>query len=315
MKYFLQNEAGDGTEAGAAGDVAPVNTALTQTPAADPVVDPVVDPAAEAPAAEAPVADPVADVDWRVAMAGGDEKKMNQLKRFTDVGKLSEAYFNAQEKIRAGETSNGLPDNPTEEQLTAYREANNVPSTAEDYSLSLDEGLVLGDVDERIMKGVYDIAHKHNVSNDVISDLTNTMLKGREFESQAVTKQDGLDMQQSTSMLRDTWGQDYETNVGLVQGVLGGLPESVRDDFANARMSDGTAVFNSPEMMNFFAEAARAINPAATLVPAGNGNPTQAVIGRIAELEGKMGTNEWYKDTSSQKELQELYTARERLTR
>jgi Tfp pilus tip-associated adhesin PilY1 len=248
-------------------------------------------------------------------MAGGDEKKMNQLKRFTDVGKLSEAYFNAQEKIRAGETSNGLPDNPTDEQLTAYREANNVPATAADYALSLDEGLVLGEMDEGIMKGVYDVAHQNNVSNEAVSQMTNAMLKGRELESQMLTKQDGLDVQNSNAMLRDNWGQDYEMNVGLVQGVLGSLPESVRDDFASARLADGTAVFNSPEMMNFFAEAARAINPAATVVPAGTGNPTQAVTGRIAELEGKMSGDGWHKDSASQKELLNLYDARERLSK
>ena len=237
------------------------------------------------------------------------------LKRITDFDKFTESYFNAQDKIRAGEISNGLPDNPTDEQLAAYREANNVPSTPKEYALALEGGLVLGEIDERIMSGVYDIAHKHNVSNDVISDLTNAMLKGREFESQAMVKQDGLDMQQSTSMLRDTWGQDYETNIGLVQGVLSGLPESVRDGFANARLSDGTAVFNSPEMMNFFAEAARAINPAATVVPAGNGNPVQAINGRIADLEAKMSTPEWFKDASSQKELLNLYTARDKMAK
>ena len=165
------------------------------------------------------------------------------------------------------------------------------------------------------MKGVYEIAHKNNVSNDTISELTNAMLKGRELESQSLVKQDGLDMQQSTSMLKANWGQDYEMNIGLVQGVLQSLPETVRDSFANARLADGTAVFNSPEMMNFFADAARAINPAATVVPAGNGNPAQAVVSRIAELEAKMGSDTWHKDANSQQELLRLYDARERMNK
>jgi len=323
------NQASDGTEGGAGGDVEPVTTPLTEAPVAE---APAEAPAAEAPAAEAPVteAPPAAEAptdteikswnkeapdDWREQLANGDEKKLNMLKRITDFDKFTESYFNAQDKIRAGETSNGLPDNPTEEQISAYREANNVPKSAEEYALALEEGLVLGEHDERIMKDVYEVAHKNNVSNDTISELTNAMLKGRELESQSLIKQDGLDVQQSTSMLRDNWGQDYETNIGLVQGVLGSLPESVRDDFANARLADGTAVFNSPEMMNFFAEAARAINPAATVVPAGSGNPMQAITGRIADLEAKMGTPEWYKDAASQKELVNLYTARERMSK
>jgi hypothetical protein len=116
-------------------------------------------------------------------------------------------------------------------------------------------------------------------------------------------------------MLKANWGQDYEMNIGLVQGVLQSLPETVRDSFANARLADGTAVFNSPEMMNFFADAARAINPAATVVPAGNGNPAQAVVSRIAELEAKMGSDTWHKDANSQQELLRLYDARERMNK
>ncbi|MDC0600119.1 hypothetical protein OAO65_02295 [Flavobacteriales bacterium] len=308
MKYFYQNEAGgDDLSGGAApeadqtpetiisGDPAPAETIVTEPDAATP--------------------EEVAEVDWRTQIAGTDEKLMKQLERFTDVSKFAESYTNAQDKIRAGETSNGLPDNPTDEQLAAYREANNVPTTAEDYALALDEGLVLGDIDERIMKGVYDAAHQNNISNEAMSQVTNAMLKGREIESQAQVTQDNLDRHQSTAMLKDNWGQDYETNVGLVQGIMQSLPEAIRDDFASARMADGTAVFNSPEMMNFFADAARAINPAATVVPAGTGNPMQAVTSRIAELEGRMGEPGWHKDTAANKELMDLYTAREGLTK
>ena len=289
------NQVTEGGEGG--GSTEPVQTPLTATdpaPATDPWTKTIPD-------------------DWREQLAAGDEKKLNMLKRITDFDKFTESYFNAQDKIRAGEVSNGLPDNPTEEQIAAYREANGIPKSAEEYSLTLEDGLVLGDLDEKVMGAVYEAAHKNNISNEAISDLTNAMLKGREYEAQALIKQDGLDVQQSKTMLRQTWGQDYETNIGLVQGILKGLPDSVRDQFANARLSDGTAVFNSPEMMNFFAEAARAINPAATVVPAGNGNPMQAITGRIEQLEGMMGEPNWHKNASAQKELLDLYTARDKM--
>ena len=205
-----------------------------------------------------------------------------------------------------------MPENPTDEQLTAYREENGVPATAEDYSLALDEGLVLGETDESIMKGVYAVAHQNNVSNEVVSQLTNAMLKGREMEQQAVNSQDGLDTQQASSQLKEAWGADYEMNHGLVKGLINGLPETVRDDFSNARMADGRAVLNSPEMLNFFVDAARAINPAATVVPPG-GNPVQAITSRISDLEGRMGDDDWYKDTAAQKELQDLYDAQAKM--
>lgn len=290
------------------------------TPPSDPNPGPTGDPTPPAdggtPSSDEPTT-PVwsqsAPDDWRQQIAGDDEKRLKQLDRHTDFGSFVKSAFNAQDKIRSGEISNGLPDNPSDEQLAAYREANGIPATAEDYSLTLDEGLVLGESDERVMKGVYDIAHKNNVSNDVVTQLTNAMLKGQEYERQALQQQDGLDKQTADRQLREAWGQDYETNEGLVKNLINGLPESVRDNFGSARLADGTAVFNSPEMMNFLAEAARAINPAATVVPPGNGNPTQAITSRIAELESRMGTDEWYKDEAAQQELRNLYTAQEKM--
>ena len=66
--------------------------------------------------------------------------------------------------------------------------------------------------------------------------------------------------------------------------------------------------------MVFFADIARKLNPAGTVVPNSN-NPTQAISDEIAKLEGRMGEDEWYKDQESQTRLQELYTAREAMKR
>ena len=304
LQMMYQNEADEaGSDLG--GAPAPAQTIVTE-PAGD-----VTPPAADAtpPAAwfdSAPE-------DWRQQLAGEDEKRLNQLSRITDVKSFAESYFNAQDKIRSGETSNGLPDNPTDEQMNAYREANNIPATVEDYSLALDEGLVLGEADERIMGDVYKVAHENNVSNDVVSQLTNAMLKGRDQEEHAIQQQDGLDLQTADRQMRDTWGQDYEMNKNLIRGVLNGLPETVKDEFASARLANGQAVFNSPEMMNFFADAARAMNPSATVVPAGTGNPMQAIEGRKAELEARMSSPEWFKDNAAQKEYRDLLEAQERM--
>lgn len=309
---------------GDASGAAPVTSIVSTPPAAAPESTPQA-PAPEATpqvpspaptggtppvvAAEVPFPD-----DWRQKLAGGDAKRLKQLERITDIGKFAESYFNAQDKIRSGETSRGLPENPTQEQIKAYREANNIPEKAQDYSLSLDEGIVLGEDDKRIMAGVFEVAHAANVPAEVLSQLTNAMMAGRDQEEHARQQQDGLDMQTADRQMRDTWGPDYEMNKGMVRNLLNGLPESIRNEFASARLANGQAVFNSPEMLNFFADAARAINPAATVVPAGTGNPLQAIATRISELEGRMGTKEWYKDESAQKEYRDLINARMRMS-
>lgn len=104
-----------------------------------------------------------------------------------------------------------------------------------------------------------------------MSDLATEFLGTRGEAQQAAEDQrytqDNLDAQGAQQALRETWGNDYQTNLNIIQNQLEGLPESVRDDFSQARMPDGTALFNSPEFMNWFTDIGRQINPMASIVP------------------------------------------------
>lgn len=294
----------------------PAAAASTPAPAADLSTAPAAStPAPVTPAASTPV-EPwtkTAPADWREQIANGDEKKLNQLKRIKDFDTFSENYFNAQEKIRSGEIKSGLPENPTDEQVAAYRESLGVPQKPEEYNLQLEEGVVLGEADKRIMASIFPIAHKYNVPAAVLSELTNQMLKGQEGQLAEMEQQDGLDYQTAERQLRDTWRHDYDMNVNVVKGMLNSLPESVRGVFMDSRMADGRLMFNSPEVMNFFADVARTVNPAATVVPNGTGNPVQAINDRIADLEKRMGTKEWFSDLDAQDDYQKLVDARRQM--
>jgi hypothetical protein len=240
-------------------------------------------------------------------------KRLAQLDRVPDFKTLTKNYFSSQDKIREGVKPVGLVDNATDEQVAEYREANGIPLTVEDYATSIDEGLVLGDVDTRIMDEVFAVAHTENVSSDVMGKLTNAMLNARVAEEDLMLQQDGIDTQTTRTQLKDAWGSDHQTNLNMVKGLTNQLPESMREDFMNARMADGTALFNSPEFLIFMADIARKVNPAGTVVP-NSANPTQAIDDEIKTLEAKMGTDAWYKDTKSQKRLQDLYTAAENMS-
>lgn len=259
--------------------------------------------------------------DWRKQVIlstglqeGTDDfnKRMKQLERVTDISMLGKNYFEAQDKIRSGQLSSGLPENATDEQIAEWREANGVPETAEAYELSLDEGLVLGEADQEIMKDVYKAAHAHNIPTEAMSEMVNSFLRAREVEADALVQQDGVDAQMSIKSLKDAWGADYTPNINVVNGLLNNLPETVRDAFKSARLPDGKAVFNSPEVMIAFADWARKVNPTAALLPNSN-NPMQTMNDEIKALEDRMGTPEWYKDTAAQKRYQDLLNAREQL--
>lgn len=239
-------------------------------------------------------------------------KASGMLERVVDEGTLLKNYVEAQEKIRTGQISSGLPENPTPEQMTEWRGNNDVPAESKDYNVTLDEGLIIGDQDQAILDDIYRVGHEGNVPNSVMSGMVNSFLAAREAEIDSIQQDDGIHNQQTSQKLKEAWGQDYDTNINMVKGLFNGMPETMRDEFLGARMPDGRAVFNSPEAMVFFGDMARKLNPAGTVVPNSN-NPVQAIDDEIKSLEGKMKEPGWHKDVDSQSRLTALYNAQENM--
>ena len=250
--------------------------------------------------------------DWRTQLAGDDSKRLTQLERVSDMPTFVNNYFSAQDRIRKGELSTGLPDNPSDEQLTEWREANGVPSSPADYKVELSDGLVMGDEDLRILDKVLVVAHANNVSNSVMSQLASAMLEGREVEAQQMSLVDDEHKNVGTQQLKQLWGNDYAKNLNTVMNWMGQLPETIRDDVLNSRMGNGMMMTNSPEFLIWAATQAFDINPSATVVPNSN-NPMQSINTEIEELEARMGTDEWYKDRAAQERYQELINAKDKM--
>ena len=251
--------------------------------------------------------------DWQkeFAVAAGFEgedadKYVKRLSRFSDVGALTRSLIEAQDKIRSGEVSTGLPDDPTDEQLAAYREANDIPATAEGYNLSLDEGLVLGEEDQPIMAEVFKAAHASNVPASALSGMVNAMLQGRANEIAAQDTKDAQDQSDAIRALTAAWGiAGLKTNQAVINNWLKGMPEDVSEQFANARMADGTALMNNPKFLVWAAEQARSINPVLPEM-ASSDNPVAATNDRIAQLERMMGSKEWFDSPNLQAEYMRL---------
>jgi len=69
-------------------------------------------------------------------------------------------------------------------------------------------------------------------------------------------------------------------------------------------------LMNNPEFMNMMNSAARAANPAGTVVPSG-GNQVKAIAEEMAALEAQMGTKEWNTNKAGQKRWEELFNAQQ----
>lgn len=274
-------------------------------PSDPPPSDPPSDPPADPPPSDPPAA------DWRKDLAGDDEKMMKRLGRYSTQNDAIKAGLEAQDKLRTTR-STALPDNATDEQLAEYREQNGIPKTFGEYDMTLADGLVIGEDDKAMVDGYLEAMHGENASQAQITAGLNAFYNMREAEIADLEVQDNTDRGSALEALKEEWGPDYHGNKNALSAIVNQIPESVREEFTNARLADGTALMNSPEMLMFLADMSRKTNPAATVV-GNNPDPSGAIKNELATLNEWMKTQDdrYWKDDSAQARWRELTDAKD----
>lgn len=249
----------------------------------------VIEPNSQVPKGEGE--QPAFGDNWRQALAGEDDKAMSQLERFTTPKDLFKSYREAQDKIAKGQAKK-LPEDPTDAERAAWREENGIPATADSYDLTLNDGLVVGEDDQPIINQMLQAMHGADVNNDQAKAVLSTYYQLEQAQISQQQEQDETDKNTAVQQLRDEWGQDFQGNKNALTSILNTVPESAREGFKAARLADGTALMNSPEVLMWLADVSRKTNPAATVVPNAD-NPGQAINDEIKSIVSKMGTAEY----------------------
>ncbi|EMO1104596.1 hypothetical protein WDB63_003585 [Yersinia enterocolitica] len=304
----LNTDGGDGS-----GGNAPEATTDTTAPVlpAEPTTQPSTlnapDKAAPAVVAEFPE-------DWRDKLAGDDQKYRKQLERYASPQALAKAHKELQSKVSSGELLKAakLPENPTAEELTAWRKDNNVPENPADYMNDLPSGIIIGDEDKERVNSFIETMHGKNVAKDVVQAAIEWNQNKIEAERQEVYDRNSDLQEQTEEALRAEWGPEFKRNINLVNGVIATLPEAARDVFAGAKALDGTALFNNPDIMRWMVDMARKVNPVGTVV-AGATN-ISAVDSEIEQIEKVMKDNRsaYNKDAKMQERYMQLLEAKDR---
>lgn len=251
---------------------------------------------------------------WRQIIAGGDEKKLAQLNRYSTFDKFSESVWSAREQLRQGLKHQPLGENPSDEEVAEFREANGIPEAADKYELSLKDGLTLSEDDKAILKPILEAAHGQNATPAQVSAMTNAFFEQRELETQALASQDQSHIEEVSEILREDWGSDYRTNMGVMKNFVSRVPETIREAFSGARMADGRGLLNSPEFVKFAVDLERMVNPAATVVP-NTVDPGKSIDAELHEIRELMRTDRaaYDRDEAKQARYRELLDAKARL--
>lgn len=235
---------------------APV-ASLAETGAADPA--PAAEPVKEPARAEA-AAWPE---DWRDQLAGGDDKLKNLLSRYT----APDAFAKAFKELRAAydsrkpakDEAGDLPENPTDEQLAAYRKAKGVPEKPEDYEFEVPEGKELSDSEYEILMDFAKTMHGKNMPASTVKEISSWFLEYEDVIAQKRADAAYQARMDTEEKLRAEWGPDYKANVNLMSNVLQEHLGSKASDFLSAQLTDGTRIGDNEVFIRLMAELARKV--------------------------------------------------------
>lgn len=312
-KWFIRynaEEQGDGGN-GDGGD--PVIESNTDTPPADPATPPA-DPAAP-PAT--PPSDPQGEwaPDWR-AKISSDTKHLKTLERFASPKAMFESYVALRQKVDSGElrSNTPFPTEGTDEEKTAWRTSHGIPAASDAYEIKLGDGLVMGDADKPFVDDFLKTAHATNMEPEKVNAVLNWYYNRQEAILDEQEERDTAFKQQTEDQLRTEWGGEFRPNINMVKGLVSTMPAALQPLFAGARLANGDALLNHPDMARWLVHISRELNPSATLVPGGGGNIASAVEDEIAAIEKVMRTDRaaYNRDENMQQRLLKLYEAREK---
>lgn len=295
----------------------------------DPVdIDPI-DPPSDPPSD--PPADPPSDPpsywsdNWRegvVSNLGADleeeekAKLSKQLERFGSPSDIYRAFRDTKGKLD-GKLENlvpKLPENPSEEDIKAYREAMNVPMDPGKYADYVDEGVIIGEQDKPMVEDFQKAALDMNLTGDQFKGVMNWWHGLNEKVQSELADQNEKWTNETIDALRDEYGGAYKQQFQLAKGFLQGAPESVREMIENGYHADGRPLMSHPDTVRWFASVMKEVNPAITLVdPNSTMGSMESIQTRKAAIEKTMHTKDY--TPQLQKEYLELLEAEERLSK
>jgi hypothetical protein len=208
--------------------------------------------------------------DWRKELGGEDEKAQKFLGRFNDPGSFMKTALEAHGKLSERDAHKPLAADAKPEEVKAWREANGIPLEPKGYFEKLPDGLVIGKEDQAAFDRYGAIWHQFNLPPAAAHAMAKAYYEDQQNVASEEAKVDRADQQKATQELRTLWGNDYSPNMQILNSFLDGMPADVKDLFKDGTLADGTRFMNNPALVAFFAEAARQINPAAHLIPAGS---------------------------------------------
>lgn len=202
--------------------------------------------------------------NWRVQMAGGDEKVAKQLERYATPDQVGAAFLGLRQRVSSGELKIAAQrpgDGTTPEQLKAWKTEQGLPTEAGEYKFPLPDQVRLEDLPQdakdRIGKftGFF---YDADLTQSQVDRLVAGYNDVAEKEAQAQAVADAKLLDDCEDNLRAAWGGEYRPNMKATFTFLESKFGQDMDALMSARTADGRRLINIPAVAKVFHSLARA---------------------------------------------------------
>lgn len=201
--------------------------------------------------------------DWRDKLAGGDDKLKNLLSRYTAPDAFAKAFKELRvaydSRKPAKEEVPDLPENPTDEQLAAWRKAKGVPEKPEDYEFEVAEGKELSDAEHEILMDFAKTMHGKNMPASTVKEISSWFLEYEDVIAQKNADRAYQARMDTEEKLRAEWGPDYKANVNLMSNVLQEHLGTKSGEFLSMQLVDGSRIGDNEVFIRLMADLARKV--------------------------------------------------------
>lgn len=229
--------------------------------------------------------------DWREALAGGDEKRLAELKRYASMDAWAKSQFGLRQKLSSGEYVRKPAANASEEEKAKWREDMNIPKSADAYEMPKLEGYEFSDADKPLIKEFLSALHEADTPQPIASKALEWYGSFVQKQNEQIYQTDVADKQSVEDALRSEWDKEYRPNLNLIGRYLKDqevLPQGFAQKLNSARTADGHRLINDPEVANWLLSLAKDRYGAGAML---YGDAKVQTSGRLDEIDKILATD------------------------
>jgi hypothetical protein len=256
--------------------------------------------------------------NWRDLMAGGDEKALRDLARYSKPENVAKALLDLKARVRSGQTLQALPDDASPEEIAAYRKSAGIPEAPDGYGFAFPDDAKPTEADNAALSAFQEFMHGRHVppaaAKAAFEFYLQNMTQGRAAREEAAQQ---ATLEQQFEMRKAFPGRELQRNMRIAdEFAQQHFSEHDELDAFNevmqARLPNGVKVMDYAPFMKGFFKMARSQADEEALIGSDTGSGGKSIDAEYEELIKKTAIGKTSKaDEERLTQLAEARVARE----